>query len=355
VNKVLLAGYFGFNNYGDDLFVASFNKVLKQNFTNIYVVSACPSIQGVQSEWIVSNSYFSTNFSSLNIIGSLIRSLSIIFPSYRSDLIIHGGGSLFERHGLGVKRIIRASKRIRSSEVCLGISVSEKSLTNFQTLKFLKGMNLILVRDKYSEKILLEAGYPKNKLFYSGDVASHFIYNFPCNESRVRKNIGVSVCDCGGYSNQENSMIISSIVNFAKENKRTLEIFCLNPVDLQLSLDLVKAAQSIQVEATLIKLPSIQYIEKIQKCEVFVSMRMHGAITAYLKSTPFVLIEYEKKCSDFLNDIKYCKNGRVVDIQSLNKSLDFALNSYLEPLISPKSYASTVKNTLIKAIHEFLG
>lgn len=354
MKKLLLTGYYGFNNYGDDLFVASLNAILKENFKDTSVVSACPSIKGVDSEWTVKQHCLGKYFSSSNIVGLLIRFISIIYPVYRSDLIVHGGGSLFENKGLGIRNVIRKFRKTGSSEVCLGISVSKGALKNAKVSRFLQEMNLILVRDRNSAINLRQAGFPKNKIFCSGDIASYYIFN-TSSVKFLKKDVGVSICRCGNYSDDDYRSIIDSIVDFTANNRKRLKVFVLNPSDLELSIDLIAAAKAAKVEAYLIKSSSIGYIEKIQGCELFISMRMHGAVTAFLKYTPFVLIEYGEKCTEFLNDIGYGNIGRVKKIQSLNESLHFLLNSYRAPLINPKDYALAVNKSLNEALNECLS
>ena len=41
------------------------------------------------------------------------------------------------------------------------------------------------------------------------------------------------------------------------------------------------------------------------------SVRLHGAITAYLCGVPFALLEYHRKCTDFLEDIGQAEELRI--------------------------------------------
>lgn len=346
MKHVLITGYYGFSNYGDDLFVASLNRFLNTYSANITVISACPNIDGVESEWIIKNRYLRRFFPRFNLIGSLVRASSVILPALKADVIIHGGGSLFERDDLGVKRVIRLFKRESAKELCLGISVSKKALDNKLIYEYLKEMFLIQTRDKSSFDNLVHKHFPVEKLLHSGDLTSSFIYHSEYTQSEKKHGIGVALCRCGNYSHQEYVQIIQTAVDLAEKLNKRLSVFCLNKDDKELSKKLISYANARNVFAELVERASIEFIKEIQDCEFFLSMRLHGAITAYLRQVPFVLIEYDEKCTNFLDDISYCKFQRVRNLERLSEVCEETMHQYEPPKKAPKVYVEEVEKSV---------
>ncbi len=83
---------------------------------------------------------------------------------------------------------------------------------------------------------------------------------------------------------------------------------------------------------------------EISDCDFFISTRLHAAIFACFSQVPFILNEYHKKCTDFLDDIEYNEV-----LRSLNKSLDvISLGDFIIEVINgtrdypkPKRLAET--------------
>jgi len=89
-----------------------------------------------------------------------------------------------------------------------------------------------------------------------------------------------------------------------------VNIICLNQNNINGDLMLCNLAKKLlqlaNINAKLIKYKDIGVEEtwkEISKLDFFVSVRLHGAITAYLNKVPFYLYEYHEKCTEFLNFI----------------------------------------------------
>ncbi|MCY1374302.1 hypothetical protein D9M69_616380 [compost metagenome] len=51
----------------------------------------------------------------------------------------------------------------------------------------------------------------------------------------------------------------------------------------------------------------------ISNFDAYISVRLHGAVSAFLLGVPFLLYEYHPKCSEFLNDIGMDPGFRLQD------------------------------------------
>lgn len=350
MKKILISGYYGFSNYGDDLFVASLNHLLEQGSSKVTVISACPPLYGVDSRWTVVSKLLSKYYGCLNGLGSIIRSVTIVPYVIQSDVVIHGGGSLFERDKLGVKKLIRFFLSHKSKEMCIGVSVSERALKKPTIYAYLNEMSLIVVRDKDSQNNLLRAGFSAEKVLCTGDLATPFIHHTFLNNFKKRSGLGVSLCECGDYTKQQLFELVETIANYAISTNRILKIMLLNPADRGISESLYRYASSKGVDSQIIQSNSVDFIDQIASCEAFISMRMHGAITAYILSIPFALIEYEEKCTSFLHDINYSDAQRIVDPFSRDSYRYLMDESYRPPALIPDDYVRNVKTIVLKAL-----
>ncbi|UXH79499.1 polysaccharide pyruvyl transferase family protein [Roseateles amylovorans] len=58
--------------------------------------------------------------------------------------------------------------------------------------------------------------------------------------------------------------------------------------------------------------PKVVYAE-LSRCDAIFGVRLHACILAYTAGVPFILVEYHRKCGDFLDEIGYTAEGRVGD------------------------------------------
>jgi len=122
--------------------------------------------------------------------------------------------------------------------------------------------------------------------------------------------IGYAPCNIGGKPETTRRIDDLFIATVSRQQRVRVRIFSLNshPIhgDNQRS-----EYVSERLKAAGIAVELIDYAERgvigtwrdIAACDAVVSVRLHGAITAYLCGVPFILFEYHKKCSDFLDDI----------------------------------------------------
>jgi polysaccharide pyruvyl transferase WcaK-like protein len=74
-----------------------------------------------------------------------------------------------------------------------------------------------------------------------------------------------------------------------------------------------------------------EILREMGKCKVFIGMRLHSQIFAYMQSIPFVAIDYEHKCQGFLSEIKAQDFVRLplndLNQMKLETALDRVINS----------------------------
>lgn len=297
--KILLAGYYGYGNLGDE---AILEMVLKQLF------------QIVQRENITVLSSNKEDTSKKYNINSIDRYnvLSIIKSLKKSKILIFGGGSLLQ--DVTSKRsiyyylfLIKIAKIMKSKVIMLsqgiGPLVNEKSKK--AVVKSLKDVDYITVRDIQSKNFLEELGVDKNKLFLSSDPVINFSSNDDINlrdDDRIKK-----VCfSLRNWNNSDVSEKISEVSELLIKNNIECHFI---PFYYNEDMGLINEVEALLNEKNL---KAVYYKERLSTMEAFdiikhmdllVGVRLHSLIFAASANVPFVAVSYDHKVDHFVESV----------------------------------------------------
>jgi polysaccharide pyruvyl transferase WcaK-like protein len=80
---------------------------------------------------------------------------------------------------------------------------------------------------------------------------------------------------------------------------------------------------------------------------------MHAGITAYLTGVPFALVEYERKCTDYLDDIGQPASlrlgGDLSDPAQVEQVIDRLFRREGQPSLAPQTYSSEAAMNFTRA------
>ena len=196
-------------------------------------------------------------------------------------------------------------------------------------------MSFLTVRDRRSYDYVKTLDLPYNPI-EAFDLAALLpqIYGIPDRTVLNKKVIGVSLCNYERYTNGDTaneSRRNREIVLLLRELDRRLEnvvfkffIINGNPSrgDFQLTQETIKDVSfknEIQVRPYNPVTSSVW--NEIADCDFVLTTRLHAGIFACFSDTPFMLVEYHKKCADFLDDVgqddKYLLNDAEFDSESI--------------------------------------
>ncbi|WP_392470335.1 polysaccharide pyruvyl transferase family protein [Sphingobacterium cellulitidis] len=211
----------------------------------------------------------------------------------------------------------------------IGVSVGpfhsledEKEVNNY-----LRNIDFIALRDQRSFEYVSSLDLPYNPI-NAFDLAALLpeIYNLNPNNLKSRKVIGISVCPYEsiiggdvGNENRRNNKIIDLISKLDKLGDFEFKFFIINGNtrigDMEITKKIISSSNPKNFEIYPYNNNTKVVWENINACDVMFSTRLHGAIFACFGKTPFMLVEYHKKCSDFLEDIGYDINARIFDCE----------------------------------------
>lgn len=336
--RILLCGYYGRNNSGDDALAS----VCIDRLWSVFKPESISVLSGTPV-WCNGNA------------GVSYPDLSVRFARTRamlsSNVIVYGGGGVLQDHrGLAdlkeKRRTIAVAKALGKKVIFLGISVGPVTSTQGQRLaaRVLNMADYISVRDDYSFRMATE------RLKVTAPVDSHFdlavlMDGAVPGKERKKNVLGVSLVpakDAFGLSSES-----SYLENLAKALKRVIDeygfeirFFVFNKLagDEELAK---KMCALIGVRSRLriidYEMNPLRVFEQVKECSHFMGMRLHSAIFAFMASIPFILVNYHPKCEGFAEKIKLTRNA-LIDVQN-PKDLETGLFGLVSGTIAPSGYS----------------
>ncbi len=295
MKNILLAGYYGFGNLGDEAILEMVLKQLLQitDRNNITVLS------GNKNE--TSEKYKVNTIDRYNV-------LSIIKKLIGSDALVFGGGSLLQ--DVTSKRsiyyylfLIRLAHLMGNKVIMLsqGIGPILNERSKRITAKTLNKVDYITVRDKQSKEFLESIGVDEKKLYLSADP----VINLRAEENvSPRNNENKKVCfSLRNWKNASISGKISSVAQKLSENN--IECYFI-PFYYNEDLELItEVEKNIGDNAVFYKerLSTNEAYDIIKNMNLLVGVRLHSLIFAAAADVPFVAISYDHKVDHFVESV----------------------------------------------------
>jgi len=295
VKKILLAGYYGFGNLGDEAILEMAIKQILEitDKKNITVLSG--------NKEVTSRKYNVNTIDRYNV-------FSIANKLMKSDALVFGGGSLLQ--DITSKRsiyyylfLIRLAKIMNNKVIMLsqgiGPIVNENSKKAVQST--LSYIDYITVRDKHSKEFLENLGMDKNKIFLSTDP----VINLRAGENYTAKNSGRKKV-CFSLRNWKNADVSKKIsVLTEKLIESNIECYFI-PFYYNEDLELIdEVEKNIGDKAVYYKekLTTGDAFDIIKGMDVLVGVRLHSLIFAAAANVPFAAVSYDHKVDHFANSV----------------------------------------------------
>jgi len=338
-SEILFNGYYGQKNIGDDAFVEA-------------------SKWGATEYWKKHDVRYLAKNKDLPICLSSVNGYPLSIPgTYKyqqafmmnsADYIISAGGSTFYDAGHGtIKYSILKNKGKRTKIGAIGVSVGPfKNLAEERSLNnYLSKMSFLCVRDQRSFDYVNSLALPY-KPVNAFDLAALLprIYSKRINqlEKSNKKIIGLSLCNYESYikdgdlknEDRRNSFIEQVIRKLNQSEDYCFRFYIFNGNekvgDYNLTKTIVSKIPNLDYEIVDYSRETEKTFQSIRECDVMLSTRLHASIFACFAEVPFFLIEYHKKCSDFLTDIGQGEMYRVLDAEISSDKLCYSVMDIIE-------------------------
>lgn len=344
MRSILFTGYYGNKNLGDDIFglisVWASDKYWKKksllyskNGPYSKIINIDKAINSTSKYWLV------------NILWEILVLLKYRYLVFSGGSILHSKVSFLSRKGIIFLLLRFRLLKIGAIGVSLGPFKSDVDYKYIESL--LRKFSFLALRDKVSYDMAVGMNLPY-EVVLSSDLAFLLpnIVSFK-KEEDINKVIGVSICHYERYTSGDlfNEMrrenAIKETLTILKSNKNIFFRFFIisgNEIngDKDVTFHLIKELKldDSQYEVIPYENDVLLTYNSISTCDVMFSTRLHGSILAATANVPSVLIEYHRKCSDFLSDIGIDSNWKIGDFDKSPKEVADLISVLIEQYIN---------------------
>ncbi|TCT14111.1 polysaccharide pyruvyl transferase CsaB [Natranaerovirga pectinivora] len=334
MTKILISGYLGFDNSGDESILQAISTSIKESELPIEITA------------LSSNPRKTAKNHQINSLHSF-NPFSVLKGILRSDIIISGGGNLLQdktsSKSLWYYIFIIFLGKVFRKKVMLysnGVGPLDKKINKKIVKKVINKVDVITLREKLSKEMLIDIGVTNPPIHITADPV--FLLK-PSEEARIKKileqegiqnnkkNIGISVRKWG---NENQVKEFAGFCDDIVKNNNMNIVF----IPMQYPQDLIVSEQILENMKEKAKIISKHYssndqIGIIKEMDIILSMRLHTLIYAGIVSVPMVGIVYDPKIEYYLNQvgmpsIKHIENLSYEEIKShiINIYNDYEIN-----------------------------
>ncbi|WP_078555036.1 polysaccharide pyruvyl transferase family protein [Alkalihalobacterium alkalicellulosilyticum] len=342
MDDILLAGYYGEKNIGDDALLAAsawgcqqILKAKKIHVTATELPSITKHIRNVRPVYVAEERIKSDNL------------LRLYHRALTSKHIIFGGGSVFH----STEKLTRDSDLVdmcRGESVALGVSFGpfRDSGAELASKKLIERLAYIGCRDKQSYELVKDL-VPYANVELTFDLAplllsmGHFD-----RTSSTRKGIGLALCHYeryigGNYEIERKRVekVIQAIQQLSDEIEEiVLFDFNNHPIfgDVELNKEVLnRLGTTIPISYIRYKDDPFKVLVEISRVKGLIGMRLHSAVFGYLTETPTIIFSYHPKCLGWAEQIG---SDPSFTVDSTNFETDELIHAIIRLLNNEYSY-----------------
>jgi polysaccharide pyruvyl transferase CsaB len=320
MHKIVISGYYGFNNIGDESILKAVIDNLRERLTEIDITVLSRNPASTAEKYQV----HSVNRKSLSAIISVVR---------KCDLLISGGGSLLQ--DVSSKKSIIYYLAIMWIAKLLGKKVFIYSqgigpiITKFNrilTANTLKMADGIVVRDEASKELLVEIGLDEGRIHVTADPVLRI--------KKANLDMGRDILKREGFIEDKSRLTVGWAIRERKTESNFVEELCdaMNALyeryhaqivlipfhyseDMAVILKL-KCRLGDKVTCIEHKYLTEEMLSIIGNMDVLVGVRLHSIIHAAIMDVPMIAISYDPKINSFMHSIKMKAMCSVYDFKS---------------------------------------
>ncbi|WP_307745275.1 polysaccharide pyruvyl transferase family protein [uncultured Phascolarctobacterium sp.] len=334
--KIFLYGYYGFNNFGDDLILRSLiENIMSYGKTEFLVRSLNKgpylgeNVVYTKVDKIIANS-------KVNRAYRLVKYLKkILLYVKKTDFVIVGGGTLIHdnksRWSLLIIFLLVISSKILFKRIFfVGIGISDlKYKSSYIMLNLITKLSSgFYIRDIEAEKILRKANVVEKRFQLTADLAyslKHLKKKSDKTGDNKRINIGITVVDNAFYNKKIQGAIIEYVAllkNISYEFEVHFIPFHEMSVDCDNTINdskvMIKIKQELSEENIIIEEQIGEKFDKVyESLDLVIGMRFHSLVLAAIYEIPFIGINHDNKI------VGICKSYDMpsVDVKDVNAEI----------------------------------
>lgn len=345
MSRILLSGYYGFSNAGDEAMLTAIIAGLRSEVPSveITVLSGNPKMTAAKH-----------NVKSLH----RFDALGFLKALRHTDLLISGGGSLLQdvtsSRSLFYYLSVILMGKIFSKKVMLfsqGIGPIKSSLARILTKWVCNSANLMTVRDDGSFEELKNMGVHEDKIIVTADA----VFSLPkANKEKgqvilqargIAKKplIGVALRPWQGQERYVKEFAVAAEYLRTTYNAQIVFMSLQFPADTKVAEKVIAAMGSSENVFVLEQgFTTEEYLAIVSNLNLVIGMRLHALVFAALENIPFMAISYDPKIDRFVAGM----DGKV--IATIDKVMSQDIVTAAEQLLQQKQHKKNEKINLLR-------
>lgn len=304
--KIVLSGYYGYSNAGDELILKNILTGFKKYLPDIKI--------------LVLSQHSDCKYKSYGNIAYINRynPLSILWSFISSDALVMGGGSLLQDISgyftIYYYFILMGMAKLLGKKLIIfnqGIGPIKKGINKIIANVIFLNTDLIIVRDKYSKEFVEKITKNRKKIVLGADPIFNTIYPGREKTKNTPGKIGFSI------RNWKNFPVKEKFIEIAGRLK-TEGWICYN-VPFHYPEDNLNSENIIKIEWS----SPEQLFSIVCRFDVFIGMRLHSLMLGAISSLPMIGIDYDPKVRNFCDFMEFpCLEICDINIDNIRAKLD---------------------------------
>ncbi len=351
ITKIMISGYYGFNNTGDEAILKSMVGAFKEKIPQIKITVLS------QSPLQTSQTYHVKAINRLHLI-EIMRCLR------DANLFISGGGGLLQDStGKGWSILYYLGLILAAKIVKVPVMIYAQGIgpvnrqVNKKIIKWiLNKVDLITVRDNPSKELLENLGVVKPSIYVNSDPVfllkkkniNHTIDNYPYIQELInsgdRPLIGVSVRKYKS-NGLDSKRIFAQAADYLIENYQAKIIFLPFKFDedVYISEEILSLMKN-KAEVLRIRLEPEELLSVLSRLSFVLGVRLHSIIFSSMANIPFIAFNYDPKVKYFVEDL-----GLSELLLEIDK--DISLKSIQKKIKYIRENNDKIKDILLKKVN----
>ncbi len=331
--NLLMSGYYGFNNSGDEAILTTIYKNTKKSNDNINITVLSKNPDETKSKYGFENVVYRFDL------------FKVLKEINHCDILLSGGGSLLQdttsTRSIMYYLFIIVCAKFMHKKVMLyanGIGPVSRKKNRNMVKRVLNKVDIITLREEDSLDELVAMGVTNKNIFvtadpvFSMDTIPYYKSKALLSEAGIPKDngiVGVSVRNWKGNTDIADKFAQICDRIHDEFDKTIVFIVMHNPADANISKEVISKMHAPAYILDKEYSPT-EIMGMISQMEIILSMRLHTLIFATKQRVPIVGFIYDPKINNYLNLINMPNGGNVnnIDVDKTINEFENILNNY---------------------------
>lgn len=351
ITKIMISGYYGFNNTGDEAILKSMVRAFKEKIPQVKIT-------------VLSRNPLQTSQTYKVKAVNRLYLINIICCLRDTNLFISGGGGLLQDStGKGWSILYYLGLILVAKIVKIPVMIYAQGIgpvnnqVNKKLMKWiLNKVELITVRDNSSKELLENLGVVKPSIYVNSDPVfllkrrsiNYIIDRYPYIQELInstnRPLVGVSVREYRS-NGPDLKRIFAQAADYLIENYKVKIIFLPFKFDedVHISEEILSLMKN-QADVLKIKLEPEELLSLLSRLSLMVGVRLHSIIFSSMANIPFIAFDYDPKVKYFVEDL-----GLSELLLEINE--DISLKYFQEKIEYVRENNDKIKENLLKKVN----